>query len=71
MAPGRWSHNRWSMTARLIRLRYPSDCARCRVALLGAKAWDADNRSAGCSGCRGDHPEAPTSVGVWVIDAKN
>jgi hypothetical protein len=46
------------MAAKLLRLRYPSKCARCEVALpAGSKAWwDADNRSGTCIGCHNGRP---------------
>jgi hypothetical protein len=62
------------MAARLIRLRYPSTCAQCEVALsAGTKAWwFADSGSGICGGCHGDHPGGtdrsdPVEVAAGIV----
>jgi hypothetical protein len=59
------------MAAKMIRLRYPSKCAQCEVALpAGATAWwDADNQSGTCTGCHGDHPGGVDGTGPLEVAA--
>ncbi len=69
--PERCGHDRCSMAAKMIRLRYPSKCAHCEVALpAGTNAWwDADDRSGSCLGCHGDRLDDTDAIGPREVAA--
>ncbi len=55
----------------MIRLRYPSKCAHCEVALPGGTNawWDVDDRSGSCLGCHGDRLDDTDAIGPREVAA--